>query len=112
MIMEEENKTESADTQQIPLRFRIPAGTPSKLAQQLTITNLGDVIQLGFYEIIPPLLPKGFAQENPETVREIGLIAECVARINIPRSHFASFVFAMQETLEKEFTVQTIPEEG
>ena len=107
--MEEENKTESADTQQIPLHFRIPAGMPSRFAQQLTITNLGDVIQLGFYEIIPPPLLKGLAQENAETIREMGLAAECVARINIPQSQFASFVFAMQETLEKDFAMQTVP---
>lgn len=100
-----ETKDNNTD-EQVQLRFRIPTGMSSKLAQQMFVNNLGDVIQLSFFEIIPPPLQPNSPENNIAKIKEFGVTSECVARINIPASLYESFVIVMQQVLEREFKTE------
>ncbi len=90
----------------IPLRFRIPVNTASLMAQHLFVQDLGEIVQLSFYEIVSPPIPPERMEENLARLRESGIVAECVARINVPASRFQSFADVMQQ-VAKDITFDT-----
>lgn len=97
-----DEKQEVGD-EQIPLRFRIPAKTHSLMAQHLLVQNLGEVFQLSFYEMIPPpIFPNNNEEEALEQLKQAGVTAECVARINVPASRFRGFAEAMQQVVAEQ----------
>ncbi len=90
--------------EQVPLRFRIPVGMSSKLAQHLLVQDLGEVVQLSFFEAIsPPIIQSSSPEENLARLKELGIVAECVARLNVPASRFQSFADVMQQ-IAKDIT--------
>lgn len=84
--------------EQVPLRFRIPIGMSSRLAQHLLVQDLGEVVQLSFFEVIPPpIIQSGNPEEDLARLKELGVVAECVARLNVPASRFQDFANVMQQ---------------
>ncbi len=83
--------------EQVPLRFRIPVGMSSKLAQHLLVQDLGEVVQISFFEAIAPPIQSSSPEENLARFKELGVVAECVARLNVPASRFQAFADVMQQ---------------
>lgn len=97
--MSEEN-IQDDDNEQISMRFQVPSKMPSVLAQHLFVQPLGEFVQLSFFEIVtPPMNPNYSEDENIKRLKETGMVAECVSRINIPASRYESFVKAMQQVV-------------
>lgn len=97
--MSEEN-VQDDDNEQISMSFRVPSKMPSVLAQHLFVQPLGEFVQLSFFEIVYlPTNPNYSKDENIKRLKETGIVAECVSRINIPASHYKNFVKAMQQVV-------------
>jgi len=79
----------------IKVNLRVPLGMPSRLAHHLSVQDLGEIVQLSFYEIVFPLLSADTSDEEIEAIQSGGLLADCVSKINIPRSKFGDFAKAM-----------------
>jgi hypothetical protein len=97
--VESKKKTKSAP--QIKLNFRLAPKTPSLTAQHMIIQDVGDFIQLSFFEIAFPLMSDDATPEQIELLSEAGINAECVARINVPASRFNDFVDAINGVVPK-----------
>ena len=82
--------------EQLSVNFRVPPKTPSVTAQQLFAQNLGDFIQLSFFEMVFPLIPQDASPEQMAAIKAVGVTAECVSRVNIPASLYPDFLRVME----------------
>jgi hypothetical protein len=97
MVDESPNQNEI----EVPVRFRILPGMASVTAQQLLIHTSPDSVLLSFFEIIPPVILDTNTEEQKKAILQAGVVAECVARVNIPKSKYAEFVNTMQVVLKE-----------
>lgn len=93
-------EAEQPKDEQIPLRFRVPSNMSGRLSQHLLIQDLGEIVQLSFFEVVNPLVTPENAQDTLSKLKESGIIAECVARIYVPASRFPAFSEAMQRVAD------------
>ncbi len=87
------------DSVTVKLSFRVPQRMPAVYAHHMMIQPGEQEVLLSFFEVIPP---PAFAQDEEQVkkLQEIGVVAECVARIIIARDRFPSFARAMQDILK------------
>ena len=80
-------KISASEEAEVPLHFVMSNFLPSVLAQHITIQGTAENILVGFYEANPPIMfdPN---QEAIDALKREGFVAECVARIAIPKSQF------------------------
>src|SRR5829696_7668297 len=83
---------------EVPLRFGVPAGMPSRYAHHLIVQQGESEVLLSFFEVIPPLLV-GSPDEQKETLKK-GVRADCVARITVSKSRYPDFVRVLNSILE------------
>ncbi|MDQ3013670.1 MAG: hypothetical protein M3X11_23565 [Acidobacteriota bacterium] len=87
------------EPQEIRLRHRITGRLPSIFAQNLLIQTLHESVSISFYETILP--PKAeLTEEDIEQLKEVGVLAECVARIAMPPQAFIDAAAAMGRVAE------------
>lgn len=82
---------------QVKLNLRIPPRMPSVYAHHMFIQPGENEIILSFFEIIPPLVLPGEAEERLKHIQETGVVAECVARITVAIDKLPIFANAMQQ---------------
>lgn len=85
----------------IKVNLRQPLNMPSLMAHHAQVQNLGEYIQVSFFEFLFPVITKSTEQSELDEIAEIGMPANCVARINIPVSKFADVVKHLQGTQEQ-----------
>ncbi len=68
---------------------------PSRLAHHMHVNDLGEFVQLSFFEVVFPVLSPTASEEELEAIKAGGLYGNCVARINVPKSRFQDFTQAM-----------------
>lgn len=87
--------TDPNQPQEFRLRHRILGRMPSVYAHNLVIQTLPESIVISFFEtILPPKVE--LTPEDLEQLKEVGLIAECVARITMSPGAFMDAADAMQ----------------
>ncbi len=79
----------------IGVHLRTPFDMPSRLAQHLSVQDLGEIVQLSFFEIVFPYITDDTTEEERNAIQTGGLVANCVSKVHIPRSRYADFVKAM-----------------
>lgn len=85
--------------QAFPLRHRILGRMPSILAQNLIIQELPEAVVLSFFEtVFPPKL--AYTSDEIEQLKEVGVVAECIARIAMTPSAFLEAAEAMQRVAQ------------
>ncbi len=89
------------DNLQIKVNFRIPGRMPSVYAHNMLIQAGEDEITLSFYEVILPPIMGTPSEEQVNALKEIGLVAECVARVTVAKSKFLGFAGAMQQIADQ-----------
>lgn len=101
--MEEKKKAKPVVEEKIPVtvNFRVPPKMPSVTAQHVFVQDLGDIVHVSFFEVQHPLLDIE-NETRMEQIRKNGIDAECVARVNIPRSYFPSFVDVFSKVLKAQ----------
>src|SRR5205085_12361404 len=92
-MADEQNK--SPEPVEVKLNFRIPGRMPTVYAHHMIIQPGDYEVTLSFFEVIPPLVTDGEDQLN--LLREVGIVAECVARITVAKDRFAGFARAIQQ---------------
>lgn len=80
----------------IPVNLRTSFDMTSRTAQHMSVQDLGELIQLSFFEIVFPNITADATKEEIEAIETGGLMANCVAKINIPRSRYGDFVDVMK----------------
>jgi hypothetical protein len=91
---------------EVPVRLRVPPGMTSVTAHQLVIHTSPDAVLLSFFEVVPPMILPGSSEEQQKAIIQAGVIAECVARIIVPKSKYAEFLDVMQKAAVKEETIE------
>jgi len=81
---------------EVRLNFRIPPRTPSFYAHQMYIQQGQNEVVLSFFEVIPPVMLEPPNEERVKAILEVGLLAECVARVTVAKGSFPAFAKAMQ----------------
>jgi hypothetical protein len=84
---------------EVKLTFRVPQRMPTVYAHHMMVQPGEHEVLLSFFEVIPP---PNFAQDEGQLkkLKEIGIVAECVARITIAKDRFPSFAKAMHDILK------------
>jgi hypothetical protein len=96
------------DSIQVKVSFRVPQRMPSLYAHHMMIQPGEHEVLLSFFEVLPP--PSfGPDEEAIKKIQEVGVVAECVARITIAKDRFPSFARAMHGILE---ALEAQPDEG
>lgn len=81
------------------LRHRILGRMPSIFAQNLLIQPMPESVSISFYEtMLPPKVD--LSKEDIEQLKEVGVLAECVARITMPPQAFIDAAEAMGRVAE------------
>ena len=80
----------------IPVNLRTSYDMMSRTAQHMSVQDLGEIIQLSFFEIVFPNITADVTEEEVQAIETAGLMANCVAKINIPRSRYGDFVDVMK----------------
>jgi hypothetical protein len=83
----------------VVVNFRLPVNKPSVTAQHMFVQNFGEFIQLSFFELVMPVVSAEASEEELAAVRDFGVHAECVSRVNIPHSRYPEFIKAMQKVI-------------
>ncbi len=94
-----DNQEPPPDSVQVKLSFRVPQRMPSLYAHHMMIQPGEHEVLLSFFEIVPPAV----SFENEEQLKklqDVGVSAECVARITIAKDRFPGFVKAMKDILD------------
>ena len=74
---------------------------PSLYAHHMFVQHGQNEVILSFFEVIPPILTEDQAAERRKIVEEVGIVAECVARITIAKASFPNFANAMPQVAEQ-----------
>ncbi len=85
---------------EMKIRFRIPQKMPSVVATEMIVQPSVDGVLMSFFEIIPPIIAPNISSEDLEAMKEAGIAAECVSKVFIPNSKYATFVQTMASILE------------
>ena len=88
-------KPRSLELTDIKVGLRVPFEMSSHLAHHLNVQDLGELVQLSFFEIVFPIIGSDTTQEEIDAIQSGGLVANCVSKINIPKSRYDGFVKAM-----------------
>lgn len=100
-MSEKEQKTsEPPDEINLKLNFRVPARMPGLYAHHMLVQPGEQEVTISFFELIPPLF-QGDNAEQLKKLQEVGLVAECVARIIVSRNRFPSFAVALQQVVQQ-----------
>ena len=92
-MTDEAKKTTVEDTE-VPLNFRILGRMPSVFANNILIQANPESVLVSFFEtILPPKLE--LTPEDLQELKEVGILAECVARITMPPLAFIQTADAM-----------------
>lgn len=89
------------ETVQLKLNFRTPQKMPSVYAHHLFVQNEETEITLSFFEVISPIVPAERQEKIIEMLKEVGLNAECVARIKIAKERLPAFAKAMKSVADE-----------
>lgn len=102
------DKTEpDIENLQVKLNLRVPNGMASVYAHHMFIQPGENEVVLSFFEIIqPPLLPGQERTDRLKYMQEVGLVAECVARVTVALARFPEFAGAMQEVSTRILEIQ------
>jgi hypothetical protein len=93
-------KTKRLEFTNVKVNLRIPLGMPSRLAHHLSVQDLGEIVQLSFYEIVFPQITPETSDDEIEAIQSGGLLADCVSKINVPKSRYKEFVEALSTVVE------------
>jgi hypothetical protein len=97
--------------QTFPLRHRILGRMPSIFAQNLLIQATPEAVVLSFFETVLPPKPV-YTEEDVEQLKEVGVVAECIARIAMPQSAFLEAADAMQRVAQTMRDAAAAAEKG
>jgi hypothetical protein len=86
-----------ADEIQVKLNFRIPPRMPSVYAHHMYIQQGQNEVVISFFEVVPPVMTEQATEDRLKTLQEIGVVAECVARVTVAKESFPAFAKAMQQ---------------
>lgn len=98
------DQTNSApDDLQVKINFRVPPRMPSVYAQHMFVQPGLHEVVLSFFEILAPIFtgPQVQVEDRIKTLQEAGVVAECVARVTIPKASFSGFADAMQQIADQ-----------
>lgn len=99
--MADEKETES-DEVQVRLNFRIPPRMPSVYAHHMLLQQGEFEIILSFFEVIPPMITEKLPEaDRLKFLQEVGVTAECVARVIIAKDRFPGFAAALQQLVDQ-----------
>ena len=98
MSDEKDEPVNPSELVSVKLNFRIPSRMPAVYAHHMLIQQGEHEITLSFFEVLPPLVTSDI-EDSAKFLQEVGLTAECVARVTIAKDRYPSFVKAMQQTL-------------
>lgn len=74
-------------------------------AHHMSIQQGENEVLLSFFEVVPPVVPPGTteqeAEERLKNLQEIGIIAECVAKVTIAKDAFPRFANAMGQVAKQ-----------
>ncbi len=84
---------------QVPIRFRIPQKMPSVVANEMALKVSEDGVLLSFFELIEPIFATQPTEVELNLVQQQGIVAECVARVMIPKSKYLNFVKAINSVI-------------
>ena len=92
--MTDEAKKIALENTEVPLNFRLLGRMPSVFANNLLIQANSESVLVSFFEtILPPKLE--LTPEDIQELKEVGILAECVARITMPPQAFIQAAEAM-----------------
>jgi len=94
---QEQNKTKAIVT--IPLHFNLPIDKPSVYATNMLIQMSEYEIVISFYEAQPPIFTE--KDDNIEMLKNVGIRADCVAKVTVAKERFKSFVAVMNNFAEQ-----------
>lgn len=98
MSEKEEKSSGSPETVNIKVNFRIPTRMPGLYAHHMLVQPGEQEVTISFFEVIPPLF-QGDNEEQLKKIQEVGLTAECIARIIVSNNRFPGFAAAMQQVV-------------
>lgn len=98
--MPDANEPQS-DEIRVKLSFRIPPRMPSVYAHHMSIQQGENEVLLSFFEVVPPGTTEQEAEERLKNLQEIGIIAECVAKVTIAKDAFPRFANAMGQVAKQ-----------
>lgn len=99
----EEKKAKDTENS-VSISFRVPSKMPSVYATHFFVQDSPDEVVLSFFELIHPILPPEVGEERDravERLKQIGVTAECVARVTVAKHKFPAFAQAMATTAER-----------
>jgi hypothetical protein len=94
-----DDKEPTPDSVDVKVSFRVPQRMPTVYAHHMMVQPGEYEVLLSFFEVIPP---PSFAPDEDalKKLQEIGVVADCVARVTIANDRFPGFVKAMADILE------------
>lgn len=101
-MAEKNQKTSSKkDRNEIPLHFNISLDMPSVYATNVLIQASEHEVIISFFEAQQPFFLEENEAENIETLKKVGIRAECVARVTVAKARFKGFAQAMSSLAEQ-----------
>ncbi|MGH9838504.1 MAG: hypothetical protein ACREEM_06955 [Blastocatellia bacterium] len=94
------SQQDNNQSQEIKTRMRLSRPIPSLYPHQLALQISQDEVILSFFEVFLPYLNDPTPEER-ERVLEVGIPAECIARLSVSKRRFHEFAQLMMETSER-----------
>ena len=84
---------------EIPLQFNLPIDMPSVYATNMLVQASDQEVILSFFEAQPPFITED-TKESIELLKNVGIRADCVAKVIVSPARFESFVQVLAQIVQ------------
>ena len=105
-----DEKDTAVNSVPVKVNFRITGRMPTLYAHHMVVQPGEHEVTISFFEVVPPLITDN-SEDQIKLLQEVGIVAECVARITVAKSRFPGFAQVMQQILSQMLSEQQDTEE-